>query len=326
MRDKGRFSSTTQRPHTTATAIRSHPPLSAATARAKLQRPLTAEMRSDAHSRTGSAMATVRPIPKRNTWINNNEMDSSGARTPLSQDNVSHAAKRWRQVRSHSRNSEDSRPGSASKISRAENAQTAQWNLFSEQLKLIGDDSHSFVPRKLTIRQSMTFSEVMSEIEAKKKAEKEKEEALKASKVSFNKDKLEDDKPRTARKIVDKRAQMRRIQAAKRGWTLVRRAVQEIKMERQTQADLQWSFLKQTITNMTDMEKSRQEMYKKYIYKPNTWGEGIENFEEKLKIAVRKRDEQEREKKKKAKIRPKSGVSNTPVTKIGKPSRSVTSL
>ena len=68
-------------------------------------------------------------------------------------------------------------------------------------------------------------------------------------------------------------------QAARRGWQIIRRNIQEVAMERKKKKSFNWSFLRQHIANMTDTEKARNDLYEKYIYKPsNWWTEGFVKF------------------------------------------------
>ena len=43
-----------------------------------------------------------------------------------------------------------------------------------------------------------------------------------------------------------------------------------------------WSFLRQHIANMSDVERTRQEMYDKYLYNPTSWTEGLSHYPEHL--------------------------------------------
>lgn len=69
-------------------------------------------------------------------------------------------------------------------------------------------------------------------------------------------------------------------QAALRGWQIIRRNIQEVAMEnKKKNSSYSWTFLRQHISNMTDTEKARHELYQKYIYKPSTWwSDGLVNF------------------------------------------------
>lgn len=86
-------------------------------------------------------------------------------------------------------------------------------------------------------------------------------------------------------------ATARRIRAAERGWAKIRRHVREQAMARKhTGAAMSWSFLRQTISNMTDMEKTRNDLYEKYLNKPNQWMEGFQNFPKEVLLSSRRSD------------------------------------
>ena len=67
---------------------------------------------------------------------------------------------------------------------------------------------------------------------------------------------------------------------ARRAWALVRRHIREQAMEKQNKSSLQWSMLKQTLKNMSNMEAGRETLYKKYLdpQKPRVWTEGIKSI------------------------------------------------
>ena len=68
----------------------------------------------------------------------------------------------------------------------------------------------------------------------------------------------------------------RRRRRAQRAWSLVRRHIQELRVERRMAVGgINWDFLRQTISAMSDMEKARHELYERYIYKPNWWADGL---------------------------------------------------
>ena len=67
--------------------------------------------------------------------------------------------------------------------------------------------------------------------------------------------------------------------AAQRGWSLIRRTIDDIAKERKNaDASFNWSFLRQHLMHMSDMQRARQELYERYIYKPNTWVDGLSEF------------------------------------------------
>lgn len=73
-------------------------------------------------------------------------------------------------------------------------------------------------------------------------------------------------------------AARRRRKAAAQGWALIRRHIREKAMARKhTDAAMTWSFLRQTISNMSDMEKARRDMYDKYLNNPSSWMQGLSN-------------------------------------------------
>ena len=65
---------------------------------------------------------------------------------------------------------------------------------------------------------------------------------------------------------------------ARRGWMRIRHTLDNIAKERKNDASLSWSFLRQHLFHMSDMERARQELYQRYIYKPNTWADGLKEY------------------------------------------------
>ncbi|KAK2163060.1 hypothetical protein LSH36_86g02051 [Paralvinella palmiformis] len=72
-------------------------------------------------------------------------------------------------------------------------------------------------------------------------------------------------------------------QAASRGWAMIRRHIEEKAVERkQKSSAMNWTFLRQTISHMTDLEKGRQSLYERYLVNPDSWKDGFTNFPNEL--------------------------------------------
>ncbi len=74
---------------------------------------------------------------------------------------------------------------------------------------------------------------------------------------------------------------------AKRAWGLVRRHIEDVRVEKRKAAgSINWDFLRQTISAMSDMERARQDLYDKYLYKRNWWTEGLSQCPEHLRRKI----------------------------------------
>ncbi len=164
------------------------------------------------------------------------------------------------------------------------NLQTSAWDAFETHLKLVNENNMlmEFENKTLDFKCSEPFKKIMNEMAPKPKIKKpERQESESKVGVAFEeKEEDEDDSEEESDlddDLEDDEAQVRRRRRrALRAWALIKRNVQEMRMERRKSAgSINWDFLRQTITALTDMEKARQELYDKYIYKPNWWADGL---------------------------------------------------
>ena len=74
---------------------------------------------------------------------------------------------------------------------------------------------------------------------------------------------------------------------AQRAWRVVRRHIREQRVEKRTATgSMNWDFLRQTLAAMTDLERTRQELYDKYLYRINWWTEDLTQCPERLRFRI----------------------------------------
>ena len=144
---------------------------------------------------------------------------------------------------------------------------------------------------RLRLRSSDCFEKIMNDIEGKmveqvKKQQLETtssqasgEESVVAEKKPILLD-LEDDEDETEKHKQENFNSPVRIKA-RRAWAIIRRYIKEQTMNKQTNSStLQWSMLKQTLKNMSNMDAAREELYKKYLdpENPRNWTDGIKSI------------------------------------------------
>ena len=72
-------------------------------------------------------------------------------------------------------------------------------------------------------------------------------------------------------------------QTARRAWARIRRYIQEQAMKNRNQkSKLQWSMLKQTLSHMNNMQQARADLYDRYLYRPESWTEGLTKIPENI--------------------------------------------
>ena len=163
------------------------------------------------------------------------------------------------------------------------------WQAFQQEINNIDDCSAMFKSNNavpVRARSSEAFNRVMGDMKAKQAEQRAAAEAAKqAGETSRPDDIIEVDEYESESEeedpaSVEAPAISPLRQAALRGWQIIRRNIQDVAMEhKKKNSSFSWAFLRQHISNMTDTEKARQDLYQKYIYKPSTWwSEGLVNF------------------------------------------------
>ena len=175
------------------------------------------------------------------------------------------------------------------------------WDEFENHIRQVNDTSllMEFDEKTLDFKCSDTFKRIMNEIGPKKVKKIEKRMSTStlysrrrssAIDETDEKDMNEeaddedyDDADDDSFISEDAEHTKRRRHPALRAWGLMRRHIQEVRVEkRMASGSINWDFLKQTISALSDMEKARQELYEKYIYKPNWWADGLTRCPEHL--------------------------------------------
>ena len=172
------------------------------------------------------------------------------------------------------------------------------WDEFENHIRQVNDTPllMEFDEKTLDFKCSDTFKRIMNEIGPKKVKTIEKRMSVSslgrrrstiideadekdASEEEDDEDYEDDDDYFSE----DSDPTKRRRRPALRAWGLMRRHIQEVRVEkRMATGSINWDFLRQTITALSDMEKARQELYEKYIYKPNWWADGLSRCPEHL--------------------------------------------
>ncbi len=236
-------------------------------------RPPTREVEESARSGQQSMSRT----PSQSTLQSSASVPKRGPRGRRMSKRVSKALMRAQQVNDNSaRESTDDL---------SNNPPTSAWDAFETHLKSVNENNMlmEFENKTLDFKCSEPFKKIMNEMAPKPKVKKpERQES--ESKVGVAFEEKEEDKEEDSDEesdldddLEDDEAQTRRRRRrALRAWALIKRNIQEMRMERRKSAgSINWDFLRQTITALTDMEKARQELYDKYIYKPNWWADGL---------------------------------------------------
>ena len=161
-------------------------------------------------------------------------------------------------------------------------ATSTPWDTFSQQLRQI-DDSPAFAfsqhGANIDKGASPQYLSIIEEIRIRRQqqieAMKAQAESERLGNLSFP-DFSDDD---SDVEVIEEEEKMSPLRVtALRAWAKIRRNVHEVAMERRnTGAALNWSFLNQTIKRMTNMERGRQDLYEKYLKRPDDWKDGIIN-------------------------------------------------
>ena len=183
--------------------------------------------------------------------------------------------------------------------------------------------------RKLQTRSSTVFGKIMGDIEIKMQdrlrkqhealmlRQKQEQEARNNGVVMETiQDDVEEDldldlDEDEEEEVVDPHTEKLR-RTARNAWRLIKRYINEQRMKNKNQkSGMNWSFLKQTLSNMTNMEKAREEMYKKYLYNedPREWTKGLSNVPDHIFQKARAAGGKKQEPEKKATTTPRQ--SNT---------------
>ena len=152
------------------------------------------------------------------------------------------------------------------------------WEAFEEQIKM-ADDTSGFTYGKRRINQmptsgSDTFHRVMKQVAVKSQRGRNRNLCdPRGAMVTEVIDDIEDDDDEYGESSAVTKM------AASRGWMLIRRTLEDISKERKNaDASFNWSFLRQHLFHMSDMQRARQELYERYIFKPNTWADGLIDY------------------------------------------------
>ena len=173
------------------------------------------------------------------------------------------------------------------------------WDEFENHIKQVNDTPllMEFDEKTLDFKCSDTFKRIMNEIGPNKVKKTEKRMSVsslgrrrstvidEADEKDVNEEEddedYEDDDDDFISDYLDHTKRRRR--PALRAWGLMRRHIQEVRVEkRMATGSINWDFLRQTISALSDMERARQELYEKYIYKPNWWADGLSRCPEHL--------------------------------------------
>ena len=144
------------------------------------------------------------------------------------------------------------------------------WQMFEEQIKSIDDSSlMCFKKENTNFKASDAFKETMGELYSEHIPEETPSRAgatpsvygvrfTNLARFALNRRNTEINEKQMALKL-----------AARRGWNKIRRNIQEAQMQRKnSEANMGWRFLQATLRNMTDMERARQDLYKRYLFQP----------------------------------------------------------
>ena len=160
------------------------------------------------------------------------------------------------------------------------------WQMFEGHVKSIGDDTtnYSVTKNEAKFKSSNVFQKVVDEINAKKQMQElkrleklrqlqlEAAEKAAAERVSESESESESETDEDDEDLLDGEPEDTVSLAVKlraqRGWALIKRKIQEKQMEKKNSgAMFNWKVLKATMSNMSDMEKARQDLYERYLYK-----------------------------------------------------------
>ena len=76
-----------------------------------------------------------------------------------------------------------------------------------------------------------------------------------------------------------------------RGWKILRNYLQEMHLEKQKTMNMGgWNFLTKTMKSLSNQEQARQDLYERYLYKPNAWTEGFSTLPPILQDRMKARD------------------------------------
>ena len=161
----------------------------------------------------------------------------------------------------------------------------------------------SFQPKLLYERGSPHFHNVMDQMKAEMKKRKQRREGFKSAiKMSMMWKGVSEAKAKERQQETeanhstsesgtsdsDDEPDVRKTPAFRdmsRGWKLLNMQVKEKQREKKKKKEglCGWNLLSKTVTYLTNEQKARQELYDKYLNKPNSWAEGLVNYPEFLR-------------------------------------------
>ena len=182
---------------------------------------------------------------------------------------------------------------SVSVVNGENNQPLSAWDEFETHIRQVNDSAllMEFDEKSLDFKCSDAFKRIMTELGPKKIKKVEKRLSYPAIDCRNNgvfdeadeNDESEEEEDDLGDVPGENDHENRRRRRASRAWGLIRRHIQEIRVERRMAAgSINWDFLRQTISALSDMERARQELYEKYIYKPNWWADGLTKCPEHL--------------------------------------------
>ncbi|XP_041359481.1 uncharacterized protein LOC121375871 [Gigantopelta aegis] len=184
--------------------------------------------------------------------------------------------------------SSDSTDGSRRSVSLC--VQSSAWDAFDDHVKNINDSTDYYTKQqKVSFRSSDTFQKTMLDLYGKSDYGKSKGLSKfraklgtiasltnRFSKACNNKMNVTNGDSELSEDQSDYETPSKRtIENAQRGWRILRRHVQDmVAQKKNSAASLNWSMLKQTMRGMSDMEKTRIDLYKRYGIIPTVNSDG----------------------------------------------------
>ena len=176
----------------------------------------------------------------------------------------------------------------SSRLSVAPCVQPSAWDAFDEHVKNINDSSDYYTKQqKVSFRSSDTFQKTMSDLYGKSEYGKTKGLAKFRTKLGtitsmtshFSKaynSRMANGESEFSEDLSDYETPSKRtIENAQRGWRILRRHVLDIVAQKKNSvASRNWSMLKQTVRGMSDMERTRIDLYKRYGIIPTINSDG----------------------------------------------------
>ncbi|CAH1775841.1 unnamed protein product [Owenia fusiformis] len=171
-----------------------------------------------------------------------------------------------------------SRRGSISSLTSSRSAPeylygATQWDMFSESLKHLNDDSNLYMKKpKVSFDSSVHFKDAL--ISWKKHTATSRRgkgwraiakggKSWAALSVQFKKNEVREENSDSDSEHEPTPA---RTTESQRRWGMIRRNIQDIQLERRAnKAVFNWDMLRQHLMNLSDMEKGRRDLYERYL-------------------------------------------------------------